>query len=743
MNETATANPGRPLRVAYVLHERLGAGGQGEVWRARDPNRGIDIALKILRPGPGRATAAWEALQHEYANASRLNHPYILGVYPPERDEAIFLLPMELAAGGDLRRLRGAGYLTIVPVLIEVAQALEHAHQHGVIHRDLKPGNVLFDARGRVKLADFGVSGRAPDSGTDAMIRGLSPFTASPEQLRGEPPAPSDDIYSLGALAYELLSLHPPHYPHFDARRVQEEPVPPMVPTEQVPQQLDALIMRMLSKDPKERPVSMKEVIEDLDAALNGTLVFHSGTSMASHAGLSATGSAQLDDLSVTLPPGVLPAPTPPAAVPTLAAVSHLHPRRRGVVSVASRPIPPPPAVPRAAPARAVPPVGVAPRSGPARPLPPWLVTPRAPRAAPPTPAALTASAPAAGTVHGTLVEELRHTPVAVPPLEPMRSNLPQALLVLAALAAAVVAIFVVLPRHLTGSLPGVLAPAPAEPVSASTGPAAAGAPFADPLAQSANLRPAPSAAAKPAAMVPEPRPALRSDGYASAAGEGFAALGAGRLSEARAAFERARALRPNGAEAVDGLRRVDAAGTARGFEAIRAHATDLEAQERWEDALSIYRSVLRLDPSQAFALEGKERTAARMQLNDGLQALLDRPDRITDPQAREQAAVLLQTADEVSSPGPLLSSQVAKLTALLPGVDKPVHLSLVSDSLTQVAIPSVGTFGSFSQREIELKPGHYTVIGTRDGYRDVRHDLTVSPGQGNQTINVTCDEPI
>jgi tetratricopeptide (TPR) repeat protein len=354
----------------------------------------------------------------------------------------------------------------------------------------------------------------------------------------------------------------------------------------------------------------------------------------------------------------------------------------------------------------------------------------------------MTSAPVAAGTMEGTGVEELRLTPVPVPPLEPMRSNLPQALLLFGALAAATVAIFVLLPRHLIGGMEALKPPAFTAD-SAPSNPTAAAAPFADPLAHSNSAAPAAAAAPKAAAAASEPKPALRSDGYASAAGEGFAALGAGRLNEARAAFEKARALRPNGAEAIDGLRRVEAATTAHGFEAIRAHATDLEAQERWEDALSIYRSVLRLDSSQVFAQEGKERATARMQLNDGLQALLDRPDRITTPQAREQSAVLLQSAAEVSSPGPLLSSQIAKLTALLPGVDKPVHLSLVSDSLTQVAIPSVGTFGSFSQRDIELKPGHYTVIGTRDGYRDVHRDLTVSPGQGNQTINVTCDEPI
>ena len=80
---------------------------------------------------------------------------------------------------------------------------------------------------------------------------------------------------------------------------------------------------------------------------------------------------------------------------------------------------------------------------------------------------------------------------------------------------------------------------------------------------------------------------------------------------------------------------------------------------------------------------------------------------------------------------------------ALLPEFDRPVRLSLVSDSLTQVAIPSVGAFGSFARRDIELRPGHYTLIGTRDGYRDVRRDITVRPGQQTQTVNVSCSERI
>ncbi len=228
MTEVLAPPTGRRLDARYTLLERLGAGGQAEVRRAHDEVRGVDVALKILSPTIAHNESAWGALQREYEITSRLNHPAILKVFPPERSGDVVALPMELASGGDLRRLRGAGYLEIVPVLLEVAAALEYAHERGVVHRDLKPGNILFDSRGRVKLADFGVAGTVvsvgeaaqPETGdADAPKLALSPFTASPAQLRGEPPTPADDVYGLGALAYELLSGYPPYYPHFDAKR--------------------------------------------------------------------------------------------------------------------------------------------------------------------------------------------------------------------------------------------------------------------------------------------------------------------------------------------------------------------------------------------------------------------------------------------------------------------------------------------------------------------------------------------
>jgi serine/threonine-protein kinase len=507
VNVATSVHPGRALSARYVLHERLGAGGQGEVWRARDHERGADLALKILQPPPGRSAVAWDALVHEHDSVSGLDHPHILKVYPPEREDGTFLLPMELAAGGDLRRLRGSDYLTVVPVLIEIAQALEHAHQNGVIHRDLKPANVLFDSRGSVKVADFGVSGRTPAAGRDT--RGLSPFAASPEQLRGEPPATADDIYGLGALAYELLSSHPPHYPRFDARRAQHEPVPPLVPADPMPPRLDRLIARMLARDARDRPPGMRDVIEELEIALTDTLTFDFDTELVEE-------------------------PPPPAPQPT-ARTSAVAPSPAPVAAAPMAAVAPSPAPVAAAPVAAV-----------------------APSPAPPP----AENAPVLITFADDLREndslraELQHTRVPGPRLEPMRSVLPRVLLALVAAAGAAVLSYTLLSRYFTGALPLRL---PGDPPAA-----AATRPIPDNIAPAAAPRTAAGTSAadqrRPTDRAVKTGTEFGDDAYAVAAGEGFAALGAGRLDEARAAFERAQALRPNGPEAADGLRRVAAA---------------------------------------------------------------------------------------------------------------------------------------------------------------------------------------
>jgi serine/threonine protein kinase len=262
--------PGIRIADRYTLGEKLGSGGQGEVWMAFDEQELESVALKVLSRTFAPDSDPWEALQREHEVVCDLDHPRILKTYPPLCTGDLAILPMKLATGGDLRQLRGAPYLEIIPALIELAQALEHAHAHGVVHRDLKPANVLFDGRGRVQLADFGVAGRAQqDSPIDPARTGWSPCAASPQQLEGLPPTPADDLYGLGALAFELLTGIPPYFPDFDVRRVLHDPVPVIEPVHVAPACLLGLVRSLLAKNPRHRVQSMSEVISALSAALD------------------------------------------------------------------------------------------------------------------------------------------------------------------------------------------------------------------------------------------------------------------------------------------------------------------------------------------------------------------------------------------------------------------------------------------------------------------------------------------
>ena len=236
---------------------------------------------------------------------------------------------------------------------------------------------------------------------------------------------------------------------------------------------------------------------------------------------------------------------------------------------------------------------------------------------------------------------------------------------------------------------------------------------------------------------------AFGNDSYARSVGAGFAALGAGRLAEAETDFRQALGFRAQGKEATEGLQRVSAAMQASRLAALRQQAAGLEAQEHWRQAIAVYDTALREDPSLAFAKRGKSQDEARAELSESLQRIIDHPDRLIFPSAKDEAVTLLQQAREQTSPGPALQAQVARVAQLLPQLDRPVLLNMISDNATQVTIPSIGVFGTFGKREIRLKPGTYTVVGTRYGYRAVHQEFTVEPGQQTVTITVSCSEPI
>ncbi|MGH8326074.1 MAG: protein kinase domain-containing protein, partial [Steroidobacteraceae bacterium] len=840
-----------------------------------------------------------------------------------------------------------------------------------VVHRDLKPENVLFDSRGKVKLADFGIAGLLPAAGGNPVPHGAghSPFTASPAQLRGEPPSAADDIYGLGALAYELLSGHPPYYPNFDLERAQTQPVPELEPTRQIPPELGRIVMRMLAKSADDRPSSMQQVIDELDTTLNATLCFApAGADTTAPDGdedpapdrsqpATAKTSTPRDVPAPSRAAGEAQRPTPqPGATP--AAGTNAPPQRNHLISTLRRLRPTAPAgrpLPEAGPlgraAAAAPAVGRAPPQpasaptqqsqphaehrtpqpqpehrtaqptqnltsrqhtpGPAAQHPtedPALQRlPQGPAAQHPTqgpalqrvaqgtalqyptqgsahhqPAAgLAAHPPTHGLAHieadpvyDPFALRISHADLRATPPRNRRQSPPWsgsgsgrsrhwpylvsgllcgAVLICAATAAALYW----LPRQDLAGLQAMLeniasvaspqsaapsasalaktqasptASPTAPPAAPATVPAAAPKPQVDPAAlaqldsqrtalqkQAADLDARGAAAwdgtdfsaaqlqlaeangaaaaggvtialqhlsqaqqlltsvtrkepqalavqlkaadtalaagqqdvasqayalarridpnsqraidgARRARLLNGVLPLLKdagraesahnysraaqdfsqalaldpgdaeaksglaranaafgNDKYARSVGAGFAALGAGRLAEAQTDFQQALGFRSQGKEASEGLQRVSAAMQASRLAAMRQQAANLEEQERWREAISVYDTALRVDPALEFAKRGKAKDEARAELSESLQRIINHPDRLIFPSAKDEAVTLLQQAREDPSPGPALQGQVARVEQLLPQLNVPVLLNMVSDNATRV----------------------------------------------------------
>ena len=183
--------------------------------------------------------------------------------------------------------------------------------------------------------------------------------------------------------------------------------------------------------------------------------------------------------------------------------------------------------------------------------------------------------------------------------------------------------------------------------------------------------------------------------------------------------------------------------GSGRSTAELADKASRLVSEERWTEALAIYDEALARDPSLQFAQAGRAAVAPRAELGKRLQALIERPERLAADEVRVEAERLLARARALPNQGPVIRSQVSRLELLLPTFNQPIVLALESDNATEVAIQRVGFFGAFDRREVTLKPGKYTVTGKRSGFRDVRREITVSPGQGGQTIVIRCLEPI
>src|SRR5215204_384665 len=271
----------------YEPGDLLGGGGMAEVYLAHDQVLGRDVALKILRGQYANEEGFVERFRREAKNAAALNHPNVVQVYDQgSTGDGTYYIAMEYVPGVTLaERLKREGPLEpgeAAGVAARVAEALAVAHERGIIHRDIKPQNVLLTASGGAKVADFGIA-RAASAETvteTSLILGTASYM-SPEQVRGERVGPQSDLYSLGVVLYEMLTGRLPHEasdPIATAMKHLERPAPhPRDANPVVPEELDALVVRLLSKDPEERYPGAAELAEDLRRIRDGLPPLASG----------------------------------------------------------------------------------------------------------------------------------------------------------------------------------------------------------------------------------------------------------------------------------------------------------------------------------------------------------------------------------------------------------------------------------------------------------------------------------
>src|SRR5689334_18435203 len=276
----------RLLGGRYQVGELLGYGGMAEVHRGRDLRLGRDVAIKMLRTDLARDATFQERFRREAQNAAALNHPAIVAVYDTGEEvsstgEKLPFIVMEFVNGRTLKEVLAAEQRLqprrALETIADICAALEFSHRHGIIHRDIKPGNVMITQGGQVKVMDFGIA-RALASGATTMTQtsaviGTAQYL-SPEQARGESVDARSDVYAAGCVLFELLVGHPPFVGDSPVsvayQHVREDPRAPSELNPEVPRDVDAIVLKALAKNPANRYQSSQEMRADALRAVSG-----------------------------------------------------------------------------------------------------------------------------------------------------------------------------------------------------------------------------------------------------------------------------------------------------------------------------------------------------------------------------------------------------------------------------------------------------------------------------------------
>lgn len=218
-----------------------------------------------------------------------------------------------------------------------------------------------------------------------------------------------------------------------------------------------------------------------------------------------------------------------------------------------------------------------------------------------------------------------------------------------------------------------------------------------------------------------------------------FSAMDAGRYGDARSAFNKVLSLDPDNSVARGGLEQVAKRTDIDRIGSLRQKAQDAEAAENWQEAMDAYNQVLALDANIQFAKDGRQRATDQFRTEGALRNIIANPDKLSSPKLFDQAKEILARAQRLDPRGATLNDQISQVDELIRVYATPVPVTLISDNATKVTLSTVGVLGRFDTREVTLRPGAYTLLGSRDGYRDVRTSLLVRPDM--QPLEIRCTE--
>ena len=788
-------NEGTRLADRYALIRRLGAGGMSEVWLASDRSAETRVVLKFLAAEGAADPRHKDRLHREWRIGSRLMHPNIIRMFEFHDDPEGAYFALQYVGESNLGVLAGKPPLESMRPIGMLADALRYAHGKGIVHRDIKASNILLDSRGLPYLVDFGV---AALTGSDHSAGSGSAIAMSPQQQAGDAAQPADDIFALGVLMHELLTGAPP------TGAGQRDVAGTLADGTPMPGALRQLLTDMLAGDPGARPdaetvaarlseagfapgpaparyVAGQAAANEVFDTVEPVSAFRKAEPRAVAAGLPAStrgisprvlygglGAAMLAFLAVVF---VLPrlVDREPATDRAATSATAETPEQRATTESVGT-IEEESARPGAAESN----TSFNENMGSAANV-------------------KAATDEALGDLLSRL-ERLRYRGIerwggqpyldavnvyaegdqayvdknyrlagekyraASRMLDPFfdridtvfDETLAAARKAFAAEdAAEAVRLFDLAVAITPGNREAEAGLARAKSLDSVLSLMAQGLRYEDDL----ELEAAKMAYEKaleidslwqPAAdALARVRDAIRNLSFQQRMTEGFEALGAGDFDTARAAFNAAKILNPDSREPSDGLLQLDQEVRLAEIRRLEVEARGHDDAEQWETSVSIYQDILKIDPDLQFAKEGLANARSRAELHARLQAYIDEPDNLGDDANMQNATRLLLDITRMQPVGPRLEDQKDELSRLLKRAATPLTVELVSDNQTNVSIFKVGQFGTFANRELELRPGNYVALGYRTGYRDVRVEFRVAPEIDMQPVVIRCEEQI